>query len=366
MMLQLLHSYRGLAALMIVVYHADLLIWRAPQYFGRPLASFLDFFDSGVQLFFVLSGFIIFRVHKGDLNKPNRIVPFFIKRFIRIYPIYLIVLSIVILLFSIFPNLGNGIDRSASNILTSFLLVPYPSDPVHAVAWTLKQEIFFYGVFSILILNFSLGTLVFFLWQAGCVISLAWHGEFPMTFIFSSNNFLFLFGICVAIATDVARIKHPVAFVLFGIALIIVTGLQKSFSGGSLAPSFYILGYGFAGAAIIAGLVEVERSSKVRLPAALAISGDASYSIYLTHTPALSLAAKLLFASGAATILPQGVSFFLVVLAATLAGVAFHFVVERPLTADLRRRFRGLLQSKSARQELIAGAPIPAREGVRC
>lgn len=298
------------------------------------------------------------KVHKKDLEQRDAVLPFFLKRFIRIYPIFFIVVISLVFIYLIKPGFGNGDERNFFNIITSLFLLPYPMDPIPVVAWTLKHEAFFYFIFAIIIFDIHIGLLLFIVWQAGCLINLvAGVDQFPYNFLFSANNLLFLLGICIALISDTLRIKNGPALIAGGFALLLVAGLHRTFAGAPLSPSAYILGFGFAGAAIIAGLVAVEHEVKIKIPLSLSILADASYSIYLTHVPVQSIAAKLLFASGAAAILPQAVSFPIIVLVPVLAGVMFHLVVERPVTRGLKAYFRPKLTRSVIRAVPVAGIP---------
>ncbi len=84
-MIRSIQAYRGFAALLVITFHANLM---ANEYFAStPLTEFFRFGHSGVPFFFVLSGFIIYFIHKNDIGVPNRASTYLKKRVIRIYPI---------------------------------------------------------------------------------------------------------------------------------------------------------------------------------------------------------------------------------------------------------------------------------------
>jgi peptidoglycan/LPS O-acetylase OafA/YrhL len=350
-----LQAYRGVAALMVVLYHTDAFMWRSGKDFHYGAIPFFDFFDAGVQLFFVLSGFIILKSHHEDLGDRTRVRPFIKKRIIRIYPAYIVVTSLVVLQYFVFPELGKNVDLSPGNILSSLVLAPSGQQPVVAPAWTLEHEILFYFIFSLMIFKFRWGMAVFLAWQTGCLVNLiAGANQFPLGFYFSANNLLFLFGMGAAAITGRGRIRYPAAIAAFGAALLLATGLHRSFSDAALPVSAYVIRYGLGAAILVAGLVELERSSRLRASKTLCILGDASYAIYLVHCMILSLGVKLFVDRGAAAFLPPELSFLALALAAVAAGVVFHFAVERPLTGALRRRFQGSRGAAPA-SGLIAG-----------
>ena len=80
-----IQAARGIAALMVVVCHTSAFIGEDPNLWQRkPIYLWLRGTALGVQLFFVLSGVVIFHAHRLDFDRPNRIAGFYWKRFRRI------------------------------------------------------------------------------------------------------------------------------------------------------------------------------------------------------------------------------------------------------------------------------------------
>src|SRR5512133_4113793 len=87
-----LQLFRGVAALLVVLYHASIY---SQEQFGRTfLAGLFLFGHTGVDFFFVLSGFIICYIHFSDIGNPTRLRDFALKRLTRVFPIYWIVTAI--------------------------------------------------------------------------------------------------------------------------------------------------------------------------------------------------------------------------------------------------------------------------------
>src|SRR5487761_2014894 len=154
---------RGVAAMLVVGVHA-----RDPLFknFGVPvpLGDLFFFGHAGVDFFFVLSGFIIMHVHASDIGRPGRLGHYLQRRFTRIYPFYWIVLLLTVLALA----LSSRPDAfpSIPYITSSALLLPGGGAPVVPVAWTLKNEVVFYAVFSVLILHRNLGLVLLGVWLA--------------------------------------------------------------------------------------------------------------------------------------------------------------------------------------------------------
>src|SRR5574343_121942 len=86
-----------------------------------------DFFDSalhfgylGVDFFFVLSGFIIYHIHAKDIGQPQKITPYLLKRFIRLYSIFWVVMIPVMSIVIILPSFDfGGVDKSLGGIIST-------------------------------------------------------------------------------------------------------------------------------------------------------------------------------------------------------------------------------------------------------
>ena len=109
-----LQVFRGVAALLVVLHHAGTF---SVGHFGAPfLGNALDWGASGVDFFFVLSGFIIYFIHRPDLGRPERLRGFALKRLVRVYPIYWVACGVVIPLYFLSPGMGPGYARDPGAI----------------------------------------------------------------------------------------------------------------------------------------------------------------------------------------------------------------------------------------------------------
>jgi peptidoglycan/LPS O-acetylase OafA/YrhL len=138
---------RAVAALSVFAFH---LTWRAPVLRHSPVASWTGHFDTGVEIFFVLSGFLIFTPFAKALvdRRPlPRTLPYVARRAVRIWPGFLVALSVVIL-----TGLGDvdgwtGFTKHAS--LTYLYFEDRGGRPL-SVAWTLVVELSFYALVPVL------------------------------------------------------------------------------------------------------------------------------------------------------------------------------------------------------------------------
>jgi len=342
---------RGIAALIVLLYHNSI-TFSFPKYWGHdPLQGFAKFGHAGVEFFFVLSGFLIYFIHNRDIGKPARLTRYIRKRFIRIYPVYWIVLTALLPVYFLVAGYGEGWEREPLTILSSFLLVHiFTTHVVLPVSWTLFFELRFYAAFALLIFNRKLGMFAVGLWLLLSVLSLplGFEGELGRSY-FSPANLLFAMGIASAWLLNRRTIPVPSLLLLLGIFIFLATGLTEVFDI-PLHKVFRNWLYGLGSAFAILGAVELERNGLLRAPSIMVLAGEASYSIYLLHAPMLSIAVKILIGLGIRTALPAVISYFLIVALVTTLCVLFHLYVERPLLKYCEAKL-GVAPSVKAREE---------------
>jgi peptidoglycan/LPS O-acetylase OafA/YrhL len=123
---------------------------------------FLNFYDLryfgniGVDIFFLIIGFIMIYVHGNDFQNNMSIV-FLKKRIVRVVPLYwfLTIFATLILYFT--PSIfGGGKVFDLKHVISSFLFIPSKNSigiamPVIGPGWSLNYEIYFYIIFSLLL-----------------------------------------------------------------------------------------------------------------------------------------------------------------------------------------------------------------------
>jgi peptidoglycan/LPS O-acetylase OafA/YrhL len=355
-----LQAGRAVAAILVVLFHESVAIFALPKYWGtRPFGRLFDFGDSGVYFFFVLSGFIILHAHYYDLGRRGT-SRYLYKRFVRIYPVYWIVLLSILPLYFIDNNFGYGFETRTEVILSSFFLIHFVSlHTIVAVAWTLFHETLFYGLFAIAIWNARLGLTVLLLWFVISALSMfvVGYGDTLGSFYFSNLHLLFGFGMAGAWYLRQRPVKLPAIVALLGICVFICAGTDQVhwhiFKEDQLA-----LVYGLGSFLAIIGLVELERSGRLIIPALLVLLGDASYCIYLVHFFVLSILAKLIKVSGTGSFVPAGLAFIVLACLAITSGTLFHLWLERPMLAFLRRS-RHTASVNPSSSDLIVGKGPP-------
>ncbi|WP_440657858.1 acyltransferase family protein [Ensifer adhaerens] len=314
---------RAVAALGVVVFHAA---ERTGHHFAIGAA--------GVDVFFVISGFIMWVISE---RRPVSPLAFLRDRIQRIAPIYWLATAVMVIggVVGLFPNLV----LSNAHVLSSLLFIPMRSPssgeiwPVLVQGWTLNYEMFFYAVFALTLLlprsrrlpaiagSFSALVAIGFAvdsdnalfvtytrpiileFVAGMIVAELWlRGRVP-----GAMSGLMLFAGAFSGFAAVAVLHLPFdEFILGPLAVMLVLGTLALEAQGWFRPS--------------------------RLPMML---GDASYSIYLWHTFAISVVVKACGMMGIGLL----TSALLAVIAGTALGVFAYLLIEKPLATRLRSGF---------------------------
>ena len=334
--------YRAVAVLLVVLFHGSAFI--LSRYTVAPLGNVFQTGFSGVFLFFVISGFIILTAHARDLGRPDRLWYYLSRRFIRIYPFFWVVLM-VWGGWRVFTG-GIGWRELASNAL-EFKGMPQLIIPV---SWTLRYEIVFYALFVAAILNKRLGWLVLLGW-----LGLQWgHAPAALSGLVDPMNLLFMMGLGAAMGclrlqscSDVTRDRLGWLFLLLGLAGFVTTMAvygqlevdMNAWPGHPVA----IFGFGISSALLLLASVSGAINRRMGQWRLLALIGNASYAIYLTHSPFGKLAWNLLRPIKPLwqdPPVPWVANLILVwvAVASVLAGILVHLKIEQPLLAALRGR----------------------------
>jgi peptidoglycan/LPS O-acetylase OafA/YrhL len=336
-----LQVLRFLAAFLVVLFHAG-----AGLQIEYGLSSNLFHYGaSGVDVFFVLSGFII-----AYTSDASRGVFYFLKRRVaRIVPLYWFLTAGVIVIALVMPQLLNSTVVNAETVWKSFLFIPYEKDsgllqPILFLGWTLCYEMYFYLVFAgALMAGRQTPWVVCAVISLVVLIGAAWP-EGPVLWRFYSDPITleFLYGVLLHqlfLRWPLLRQGSlPLAAVLCGVGLVL-------YAAGVGLPRF--LGQGVPAAILVTGFLCL-RLPEGRTVALLVVLGDASYSLYLSHPYLLQLPIKLLGASHGLAVAALASAVFVGV--AVLASLALFFCIEKPAQRLVLSSF-GLSPRRPARAE---------------
>jgi exopolysaccharide production protein ExoZ len=354
-MLQGIQCLRAAAALLVVLHHAV----DVQEKHGRGPLPLLSGFSGefAVDLLFVVSGLIIVLVIDGRGGSWSSAVEFLRKRVSRIVPTYWFYTTILVALALIVPQVFERFRPDAAHTLQSYLFWPARNPqgrvlPVLAVGWTLQYEMYFYLVLTALLL-------------------------LPPRWLVPALTGLF--GSCVALGvicpTDSPPLQIMTSPVLFdlllgawlaqgyrrGVQTPRRLGLALLIAGGSVLLTVGALGiepklsrvlwFGLPSAAVVWGVLSLERGGVRAFPRALVRIGDTSYSLYLGHVLVLAAIGKVWTRMGLREVCPDVVLLATLILASLVLAETSYRLVEDPS----RRMLARLAPSRSRSRQTSGG-----------
>lgn len=331
---------RFVAALLVALFHQSFIIY---DVLGQiPGAMIARGGHSGVEFFFILSGFIILYVHRLDIQLPSRIGDFAWKRIVRIIPgLWLVLIPWAVLSLFFSDRAVPGAMTPTSMVLDLFL-IPHTGPVLLALTWTLRREFVFYATFCLLLFNRRIGAAALSAWQLSVLavalldIDLGVFGPI----IFGLNNIGFGIGMLIAMGFQRMRFDARIPLAL-GLATFVGAMIVEWWVGGPLNAEFRPLGdhmtvviYTAAAALIVLGLVKRDSRRPAIENNVIATLGGASYLLYLVHAPAGSVMVRIFAVLPFA--LPPLVILAIMLAASVTAATVLHLFVERPIMRWLR------------------------------
>ena len=330
-MLIYIQVLRFLAAIAVVAFHA---LGVAPNGFKVPesaISFVLSYGGRGVDLFFVISGFIIFyAIHSAKLTPAE----FLRRRVERIVPLYfLVIFAVTILAMTLPATFGTPDWYTPRHILKSLAFIAFTDGemPVVYVGWSLEYEMYFYLIVALLM------ALTRDVWRNIVIAfsALVTVGRIPgVDEAFGNYSFFadpmileFVFGVIVGSVFVNGRVGLPMSVsAACAIAALLATD-----------PANRVIVSGVPAACLVAAAAFVSRRriDPYWPERALARLGDASYSIYLAQVQTVSLASTFI-----ASLFPAIPPMLLLTVTTGIVvalGLALNILVERPLLKLSRR-----------------------------
>jgi exopolysaccharide production protein ExoZ len=327
-----LQALRGLAVLLVLLRHISVM---ENKY--DPHDSFLPEFGNagagGVDLFFVISGFIMVTISRGRHQVPGGFREFLYRRAARIYPLYWIFSLVVFGVWLAQPAWVNQGSTQQIDLIGSFFLLPRALPPLLGQGWTLVHELYFYLMFAVCLLlpqrrlpTFLAGwsmALIF-----GWMFILSGTSAPTIWILFHPFTAEFLLGAVSGLLVWHTSLGAGVAVFVAGCGALSVFLASP---GSETASTTSVLLRGLIMASVVHGAVAIERGGRILLPRFLANIGEAAYSIYLSHILVISAVGRL-WTPVAQPGLGDNV-FIAIVMAAAAVGTGFgcHHFLELPL-----------------------------------
>lgn len=322
---------RAFAIILVIYYHVtqmlvgDLFTNRTLFYFGH----------HGVTIFFVLSGFLIGGIYyKKDNVKPSK---FWLSRFLRTYPPYLVML--IISWLSVYVTRNEHFDFGFLLLIQNF----YKEIPYFLVSWSLAVEEHFYLLFALLIIAVSNRKIQFYCWALLSVLPtllrILFYNETGEFGFYKTASFLHIdslaIGVVLAYLVHVKKMVINVkpllwfgSFFVMMILFYLISKYENSYTW-SLGRTLANLSIGFwLILSYFSQTISISKSKFISLTAIMA------YSLYLVH-PLIIHVAMLVFNKLSITSIALRY-LITVVLIYTIAYI-FYMLIEKK-SIDVRKR----------------------------
>jgi peptidoglycan/LPS O-acetylase OafA/YrhL len=346
-----IQGLRGIAALLVVADHS-LLRFSQRTAADRVDTSLIHLAEilgrHGVEIFFLISGFVMTITSFDDFGKPRASPRFLWRRIIRIVPLYWLITLLVVA-----GLIWRARVPELAKVVKSLAFIPYENEsglfqPLLSRGWTLNYEMFFYALFALALFQkpsrgliavvatlLALTLLGPLLLDGGCGAPACRFASFyvqPIMLYFAG-------GILLGAIRLFFQHRDAVPVVPFdngiGIA-IVLTGIYVVYVSTAEASSLtYVVGVIFCVLATAVCALLEDRTEHGAVRALLLAVGEASYSIYMTHTLIVDPVSRLWSEAFGRQWL--GPYLAVEILGASLLGMLTFRCVEKPVLRAFRR-----------------------------
>lgn len=334
-----LHYLRGIASILVIFLHYNFVL---PEYAQRYVTTG----GVGVDTFFIISGFII----NYATQKKESVREFVIKRFFRIYPLFIAVWFIASLtVYTSVPwkDLTKALMLFHNDY--NYRQAPAYGFNLMGTPWTLTYEIYFYAIFCFSIALsqkhravICSAIIIFFI----IILQLFFNHDFSMASQVSANLYInkwwmvpvkilsttilfeFIAGMLLACIFIQSEIK-PNALTIFGILLtsfIVIISVVKSIelTVVGMTACFWIA------FPLVLSAICLDKAGKFFRCRLLNNAGDISYSLYLIHFPVMIYTRNIYFDKANLSDTQRFLSYFMMIALCYALANLTHYLIEKP------------------------------------
>ncbi len=329
-MIKNIQALRALAVYLVVLAHS-----LPTLAMGGLDAARLAFGLAGVDIFFVISGFIMVVTTDTRETQPG---DFIWHRITRVVPLYWLLTLLVFAVALAAPSLVQATRSNPVELVKSLFFIPFVKSngmvqPVVFVGWTLNYEMFFYVLFALSLLIKRRGVRLAVM--LGVLVGLTLAGLcFPSRnriYGFYTNPVMLEFGAGMLLGAIWPKMPAGRGWVVGACAGLVLAAALFALRADYWPGSQRVFGFGIPAFLIVSAALFLERAGRVVRAGWILLLGNASYSIYLTHffvTQAGKKAANGLHVHTALAAI--GITAATAIVLA-FVGIAVHRRIEIPL-----------------------------------
>lgn len=312
---------RGVAACMVLLEHIGL---KSAQHSSNILSGW-HVGGAGVDLFFLISGFIMCHTMADKHQQPNAATTFLWRRVLRIIPLYWFVTCLALMCYVLMPGQVNS-SGGSTDLLSSFLLLPSSGVYLVANGWTLSYEFLFYLLFALgLVFSRGAGSVFVVIILSSLTLFGFLQPQSSVWGKFLSYQLLIEFAVGMGLSYYLPQIRR-LPMIIMPLLIGVGIGALLAVNQG-IQSEVRIIDFGVPMLLIMAGALGLECELQRRPNQLLNLLGNSSYAMYLIHPFILVAAAMVLNKLGLSHIM-AGWFFVSVLFIGSIVGgwVLFKYV----------------------------------------
>jgi peptidoglycan/LPS O-acetylase OafA/YrhL len=337
---QALRAFAALSVAFVHIAHDDITNGGDPAGIFKAITKFMPW-DAGVDIFFVISGFVIVHASAPLFSSRNGPAIFLRRRLSRIVPLYWIMTTAFVAILLLDPSDIHGDIGGSHYIIASYLFIPLPRpdgllQPVYGLGWTLNFEMFFYFVFTPFLLLRRYPAVI----TTGSILCLfvafgLFKGFTNVQLSYWSNSIILEFVAGMAIAQAFAGGIRLGTATRLGVVLLSIAGFHFATFA---PPEWRALVFGLPATGLVLAAVLTDSPNVLNRSELLLVRlGDASYAMYLVHPFIMRFFTVLWHKFHVSNELGGTIYVLAGLLVAQLCAIGIHVTLERKIGAALRR-----------------------------
>ncbi|WKK66838.1 acyltransferase family protein [Lutimonas zeaxanthinifaciens] len=315
---------RAIASILVLISHSA---HKASQYSTNPMYWY-KVKGIGVDLFFIVSGFILCYITYDKVKNPFH---FLRARILRIMPLYWVLTIFALVIYFILPDKVNS-SGGETNIYASFFILPTKDNLLITNGWTLRYTVLFYVIYSIGLFfsiknrNLIIALILIILFSSGLFLN---PKNIYLNYITSGYLFEFFLGILIFYIHKNIKMGQTYGLILIFLSGAIVVFLKQM----EISSGYRIIDNGITSFFFFLGMLAVEpffqKHKNSQISKLMTEIGNSSYSLYLFHPFILVLTSLILQKFHLTNF---GYFFILnLMLSSIIGGYICYFFIEKPL-----------------------------------